>query len=125
MGDRIMTVTLEHKTVEKFLEIHLSGKIHREDYEKYAPQIERIIEEHGKVRVLVLMEDFHGWDAAGLWRDIKFDAKHFRDFDRIALVGERTWEKGMAKFCKPFTTAKIRYFAPDEIEQAREWIKEA
>ncbi len=36
--------------------------------------------------------------------------KHFRDIDRLAIVGETKWEQGMATFCRPFTTAKIRYF---------------
>ncbi len=120
-----MTVTLDQTTIENVIEIHLSGKIRREDYDRYVPEIERIISEQGKVRVLVFMEDFHGWDAGGLWKDIQFDWKHFSDFERIALVGEKSWEKGMAKFCKPFTTAQIRYFTPDQSEDARRWIQEA
>jgi hypothetical protein len=31
----------------------------------------------------------------------------------------------MAVFCKPFTTAKIRFFEPDEIEQAKTWLQES
>jgi hypothetical protein len=57
-----------------------------------------------------------------LWEDIKFDAKHFRDFERIAIVGERKWEPGMALFCKPFTTASVRYYDESEIGEAREWL---
>jgi hypothetical protein len=120
-----MTVILEDKIAENTIEIRLSGKIKREDYDRYVPQIEQIIAQRGKVRALVIMEDFHGWDAAGLWQDIKFDWKHFSDFERIAFVGEKTWEKGMSKFCKPFTTAEIRYFTPDKSDEARRWVHEA
>jgi hypothetical protein len=60
-----------------------------------------------------------------LWEDIKFDVKHFSDIERIAMVGERKWQKGMATFCKPFTTAKVRYFERSDLEAAREWIGEA
>ena len=77
--------------------------------------MEKAIQEHGKVRLLVEMRDFHGWGVGALWEDIKFDAKHFCDFERIAMVGDKQWEKGMAVFCKPFTTAKIRYFPADQI----------
>ena len=31
----------------------------------------------------------------------------------------------MAVFCKPFTTAKIRYFDESKGDEAREWIHEA
>ena len=66
---------------------------------------------------------FHGWEAGALWEDIKFDMKHYRDIERLALVGESKWEKGMSVFCKPFTTAKIRYFDSKDIDEACEWIK--
>jgi hypothetical protein len=62
------------------------------------------------------MHDFHGWDAGALWEDAKFDLKHFADIERLAFVGEKKWEKGMAQFCRPFTKATIRYF--DRSEEA-------
>lgn len=70
--------------------------------------MERLVKQHGKIRMLVEMHDFHGWTAGALWEDVKFDAKHFHDIERLALVGETKWEKGMAVFCKPFTTAASR-----------------
>ena len=106
----------------KILVIKLTGKLAKEDYEQFAPEVDRLIEQHGKLRMLVQMHDFHGWTAGALWQDIKFDLKHFRQIERLALVGEKTWEHGMATFCKPFTTATIRYFDRSEAEQAEEWI---
>jgi hypothetical protein len=41
------------------------------------------------------------------------------------MVGETKWQQGMAVFCKPFTTAKIRYFDRSAIDQAREWLASA
>ena len=43
---------------------------------------------------------------------------------RIALVGDKTWEKWMARVCKPFTMAKIRYFDTAEIAAAKAWLGE-
>jgi len=31
----------------------------------------------------------------------------------------------MAKVCKPFTMAKIRYFDADKIDEAKAWLSEA
>jgi hypothetical protein len=106
----------------KILVIKLTGKLAKEDYEQFAPEVDRLIEQHGKLRMLVQMHDFHGWTAGALWQDIKFDLKHFRQIERLALVGEKTWEHGMAIFCKPFTSATIRYFDLAEAEQAETWI---
>ena len=110
---------------DKFLEIDLHGRLSREDYEGLVPEIERQILQHRKIHLLVTMHDFHGWDAGALWEDIKWDAKHFNDIERLAIVGEKSWHKWMAGFCRPFTTASIRYFALEQLDQAHAWLNES
>jgi UPF0288 family protein (methanogenesis marker protein 3) len=117
-----MPVTIKPITNTNIIEVHLTGKLAKEDYEYFVPLVEKKIEEIGKLRVLMVMRDFHGWAASALWEDIKFDVKHFKDIERLAMVGESTWEKGMAAFCKPFTSAKIKYYNLTEEEAARQWI---
>ena len=118
-----MPLQLLEEGAGKIVHVRLTGKLTRQDYEHFAPEVERLINQYRKIRVLVEMRDFHGWDAGALWEDIKFDLKHFRDIERIAMVGETKWEAGMAAFCKPFTSAKIRYFEHGHEEEARHWIE--
>ncbi len=119
-----MTVEVHEKAEGRILEVPVTGKLTREDYEHFTPKIEQRIEQHGKVRLLLHMQDFEGWDAGALWEDIKFDVKHFNDVERLAMVGENKWQKGMSAFSKPFTTATVRYFDKSELEEARQWISE-
>jgi hypothetical protein len=116
------TTQLTEKNGGKVLEVTVSGKLTHSDYEQLVPVFERLTTQHGKIRVLFEMTDFHGWDAAALWDDIKFDLKHFADIERLALVGDSKWEKAMSVFCRPFTTAAIRYFDHTAIEDARTWL---
>lgn len=120
-----MNVKLNEKNDGKLLEVQLSGKLVKKDYALFVPTVERLAKEHGKIRMLVEMHDFHGWTTGALWEDIKFDAKHFNDIERIAIVGETKWEHDMAIFCKPFTTAKISYFDHVAADKARTWLEEA
>ncbi|QDV26455.1 SpoIIAA family protein [Aureliella helgolandensis] len=119
-----MSVELTELQAGNLLEIRVSGKLDRAAYDLFTPAVERQIETYGKVRILFEMHDFHGWDAAALWEDIKFDVKHFNDIERLAIVGDKKWEHGMAVFCKPFTTASVRYFDTSDIDQARQWLGE-
>ncbi|MFW6258487.1 MAG: STAS/SEC14 domain-containing protein, partial [Halochromatium sp.] len=119
-----MSVTLIEKDGGRLLEVDLHGKLSKEDYDLFAPEVERQIEKNGKVDMLVKMDDFHGWDAGALWEDVKFDLKHFSDVEHLALVGDKKWEKGMSAFCKPFTTAEVKYFDKSEEDHARQWISE-
>jgi len=118
-----MAIKLIEKMDGNVLEAKVSGKLTHEDYEHFVPKCEEMLKQHGKVRVLFEMVDFQGWETAALWDEIKFDLKHFSDIDRIAMVGERKWEKGMTVFCRPFTKAKVRYFDCAEAGEARVWLE--
>jgi len=109
---------------EKILGLRLSGKLHDEDYKTFVPMIDAAAGT-GKLRLLAQFHDFKGWDLHALWDDIKFSTTHCTKFERIALVGESTWEKLMAKVCTPFTMAKIQYFDASEIDKAWAWLQEA
>ncbi|MDF1815316.1 MAG: STAS/SEC14 domain-containing protein [Verrucomicrobiales bacterium] len=124
MTTQIKEVAIGNTMARRYVEIQLSGKLDRDDYKKFVPVIENRIEEEGKVNLLVLFEDFHGWDAGALWEDIKFDVKHFNHIEKIALAGNKDWEKGMAKFCKPFTTAEVKYFKSHQTAEARLWLEQ-
>jgi hypothetical protein len=102
----------------------MGGKLHDEDYKQFVPLLDAEIAREGKVNVLAQFHDFHGWDAKALWDDIKFSTTHCTKFKKIALVGDKKWEKWMAAVCKPFTMAKIRYFEANQIESAKQWLAE-
>jgi hypothetical protein len=70
------------------------------------------------------MTGFHGWEAGALWEDTKSAIKYFSDIEKLAMVGEKKWQQGMAMFCKPFTKATIRYFDHADIAEARMWLAE-
>lgn len=103
----------------------LSGKLHDADYQHFVPVIDAAVGRHGKVRLLAQFHDFQGWDAHALWDDIKFSTTHCTKIDRIALVGENTWEKWMSSVCKPFTMAKIQYFDATQVDAAWAWLNQA
>lgn len=109
----------------KILVVHVTGKLTKADYEQFVPEVERLVGQHGKLRLLFDMQGFHGWELGAAWEDLKFGLAHFADIERLAMVGEKWWQEGMATFCKPFTTAKIRYFDHVAMVEARAWLDEA
>ena len=116
-----MTDVIDILSEGNLLEVRATGKLTKEFYERFVPVVEQQIQEHGKLRVLFVMHDFHGWSAGAMWEDLKFDLKHWKDIERLAIVGETKWQKGMAVFCKPFTSATVRYFDHSQLDEARRW----
>jgi hypothetical protein len=120
-----MPIQLNEEDDGKVLILHISGKLVKADYGHFVNEFEQLIRQHGKLRVLFDMGDFHGWDAGAAWEDIKFDIKHFADIERLAMVGDKRWQHAMAIFFKPFTKATIRYFDHAEAAEALKWLGEA
>lgn len=109
----------------KILGFKLTGKLHDDDYQTFIPIVEKALTEaEGKVSLLAKFEDFDGWDFNAAWDDLKFGVQHYSDFDRIALVGDKKWEEWMARFCKPFTRATVKYFDMSDEEAAWTWLQE-
>ena len=120
-----MSIKLNEENGGKVLVVHVSGKLVKADYEHFVPEFERLVRQNGKLSVLFDMTGLHGWEAAAMWEDTKFAIKHFADIDRLAMVGEKKWQHGMATFCKPFTKATVRYFDHADAAAARKWLAEA
>lgn len=106
------------------MQVRATGKLTRDDYERLAPKVEQAVDKLGKVRMLVDMADFQGADLGAAWEDVKFDEKHMGGLERIAMVGDKKWEKWMAKFTHPFSNVEVRIFDKGEAEKAQEWLAE-
>jgi hypothetical protein len=106
------------------LEVRVTGKVTRKDYEGFVPIMEQRIKEQGKLRILVIKHELQGWDAGALWEDLKFDLRHFNDIERLAIIGGAGWQRGVVAFYQTFITSRIRYFNQNEVDKAREWLQE-
>jgi hypothetical protein len=95
-----MALELRETDEGRLLVVEASGKLTREDYERFVPTLDRLIQHSAHVCILFHLHDFHGWNAAAMWEDTKFAFKHFNDIARLAVVGEKTWQKGLTIFCK-------------------------
>ena len=61
-----MPIQLNAESGGKLLAVSVSGKLEKSDYEHLEPVFERLVRNHGKLRVLFDMTDFHGWEAGAL-----------------------------------------------------------
>ncbi|MGI2109284.1 STAS/SEC14 domain-containing protein [Shewanella frigidimarina] len=105
--------------------VRASGQLTLEDYQQFLPQLETQIKRLGKISLLFEFDNFTGWDLDAAIDDIKFGMKHLSDFDRIAMVGDKSWEHWMAIIAKPFLiSSEVRYFNREDLQQAWDWLRE-
>jgi SpoIIAA-like len=117
-----MAIELAEIADGKTLEVRVSGKLTSEDYHHFEPAVDALIQKVGKIKILFIMHDFHGWEIGAVWEDIKFATTHCTKIAKIAMVGEKAWEKWMSVICKPFTMSSIKYFEAGEVDPARQWL---
>jgi hypothetical protein len=124
-----MSLKFEYKsfsieTRDRILHGVITGKLEAEDYELLVPEAERLINEYGRIRIIAELVDFEGWSAGALWEECKLAYHHLKDIERMAVVGDKAWEKGMTAFVKPFVGAKLKYFDASERMDAIDWIQD-
>ncbi len=103
--------------------LRVSGVLAKSDYAKVMPQLEEQLAVHDKVRVMVVLDDFSGWTPSGLLEELKLDVSHRKDFEKVAVVGDKSLEELGTKITRPFFSGEVHYFDKQERDEAEEWLK--
>lgn len=106
-----------------FLRLVVTGKLTHEDYKIMVPMLENAIKgiAHPAIRVLVECRQFEGWELRAAWDDFKLGVKHGSEFKKIAIVGDKPWEKAAAKVGSWFIAGEMKFF--EDSGQALSWLE--
>lgn len=111
---------------DQLIGIRVTGTLSDDDYKSVLiPTLEAALAKGGKLRVLLLFEDFEGWDLHAAWDDAVFGMEHRGDFERLALVGAPSYvEIGMRLFA-PLMSGSVRSFTAESEQAAWAWLEAA
>jgi hypothetical protein len=103
--------------------LRAAGKVTAEDYkEVLAPAIESALADGGKVRLVYeLGPDYEGFEAGGVWQDLRMGASHFNSFERLALVTDVDWIRHAANTFGFLMPGEIKVFPLAERGGAAAW----
>lgn len=100
-----------------------SGKLVKEDYDKILPVLNKLEGKNPKIRwYFEMAPDFEGWSLEAAVKDLKFDISHAKLLEKVAMVGDKKWEKLLTGLMNPFTSAEVKYFELSQKEEAQVWI---
>ena len=103
--------------------LRVSGKLHHEDYQTFLPELEKLLESDQRIALLIELDDFHGADLAAIKDDFTFGLKHADSFEKVAIVGEKKWQKWMTLFSSPFLKSDVKYFDRKALQDAWNWLR--
>lgn len=105
--------------------VRITGKLTCSDMNGIKKVAREKLHPGDRVRVLVLAEDFEGWEKGGNWGDVSFQAQFDGNIEKMAIVGEQQWEETMLLFtAKGLRRFPIEYFLPQDMRSARQWLAE-
>lgn len=103
----------------------ISGTITREDYETFVPQVQALVKQEGNINMLLDLEGFE-WEKVSAWgADMKFGHDYHKKIAKMAIVGDKKWEKWLTKLVDPFYAIQAKYFHTTEMDAAWDWLREA
>lgn len=109
----------------QLLTCRVSGTLTQAELSALQRAAEPIIQATGKVRLLIVVEDFKGWERGAEWSDLSFQQENDAYIERMALVGDKKWEVLAEAFTgKGFRDFPIEYFEAGEVGRAFRWLSE-
>ncbi|PYI95494.1 MAG: STAS/SEC14 domain-containing protein [Verrucomicrobia bacterium] len=103
----------------------MSGILKRSEFGTEQTELARHIDAGSKPRLLVILENFEGWERGADWNDLDFLFSHANKISKIAIVAERRWEPLALAFAGAgVRRTPVKFFPSNELEQARKWLAE-
>lgn len=112
---------------EDVLEFRVSGIVSETDYrEVLIPALDAAVAEHENLRLLVRFDEgFEDYTLGAVLEDARVGMRHWRGFDRIAVVADATWIVRAVKAFSVFFPCPVMVFPLSGYEDARRWLTES
>ena len=105
------------------LKITAPEKLSADDFKSLAPQVDAVIQQHGKIRLLIDATHLTGWsNIASFEAHLGFVKTHQHQAERVAIIIGHDWQRWIAAFAGAFLHPLIKTFTSAEEAAAAAWI---
>ena len=109
------------RTAGSLVEIAFQEKLNPSDFAALRDELGPLIDEFGKVRLLLDLSELEAFEAEGLWDETSFP--QYEAVERVALVVSET-DRARAEAVFSLGARETRRFAPGEQSAAWQWLSE-
>jgi hypothetical protein len=105
------------------LKITVPEQLKAEDFLQIAPQIDSVISEHGKIKLLIDASGFHGWENLSAFeKHVGFVKDHQEKVERIAVIAGHEWQHWLIGTIRMFVHPEIRAYNASDAAEALRWL---
>ncbi len=119
-----VSIGIERVGNDFFLSLKATGILTHEDYERINPMIDSALGsvKDPEVKVFIDGSELEGWELRAAWDDFKLGLNHGSEFSKIAIFGNKKWQKYTAKIGSWFISGDVKYFI--DADEALSWLQE-
>ena len=101
----------------------LLGKLDPSAYDGVNDEIDNVMSRAEHVRLVLDLREFDGWSGLSALGDhLSLVREHYRVPERIAIVGDKAWQKMAGKIMAKFVNAQTKFFDSGDYEGAVAWV---
>lgn len=116
------SIGIERKENTFFLSFKAVGKLTHEDYLEITPMIDGALEAVKKPIVYAFFDvtQMDGWELRAAWDDFKLGVKHGKEFKKVALYGNKSWQEKVSSIANWFVSGEVKFF--EDKSEALSWL---
>lgn len=114
--------SLPHSNI---VEMTIDGDLSRGDFDAVLACVTGTIEDYGSVNLLEEIRSIGKVPPSVVWDDLTWLVRHMKHIARAAVVCDEDWVERLVRLMQPLVSADVRSFALDEIDEAREWLRDS
>ncbi len=118
-----LTIGIERVGNRFFVSLKATGKLTHADYEKITPMLDAALAQvdDPKIKMFIDGTEMEGWEPRAAWDDFKLGLKHGKEFEKIAIYGNKNWQEIVAKVGSWFLSGSVKYF--ESAADALNWLE--
>jgi hypothetical protein len=118
-----MGATIEHDSSNLVI-VRFTGRVKASEWQAAQKRALELFKTKNKpLSLLVIAEDFSGWESGGNWENTAFQGESDEAVARMAIVSEARWKDPILLFAgKGLRGFEIEHFPPSEIGPAQSWL---
>lgn len=117
-----MSATIQ-KEEGRVWQFRISGVLKKAELDSAQAAAREEIAKAGKIKVLLVLDGFQGWEKGADWGDMTFAAAHGDDIEKLAVVADARWHTEVLMFVGAgFRRTEVKSFGPGQLAEARAWL---
>jgi hypothetical protein len=105
----------------------VTSKVSKEEELEWIEKIDKNIEKHGKLNILVILDEKARWSIDAGIEDMKWVLTHLKSINKIAIVSTSSiwkWLITIDGLFAPMVGVGEKHFKLENLEDAWKWVKE-